>query len=69
MYYNVPVILKAGIMGVLCYSCLLLFESPLIQLTVGILVGSVSYLIMAYITKDETLIDVKNIVKGKLRRR
>ena len=62
MYYNVPVLLKSGLMGALCYGCLYVFDSPLIQLVVGIVVGIVSYFLMAIVTKDETLNDVKQII-------
>lgn len=62
MYYNVPVLVKSGVMGALCYGCLFVFDNPLTQLVVGIAVGIVSYFIMAIVTKDETLNDVKQIV-------
>ena len=39
MYYNMPVLMKSGFMGGLCYSCLFLFDSPLVQLLAGIAVG------------------------------
>lgn len=65
MYYNVPVLLKSGLMGALCYGCLYVFDKPLIQLLVGIIVGIVSYFIMAVVTKDETLNDVKQIILKK----
>lgn len=62
MYYNVPVLLKSGIMGALCYVCLYVFDKPLVQLLVGIAVGIISYFAMAVVTKDETLNDVKQII-------
>lgn len=62
MYYNVPVLVKSGVMGALCYACLYMFDKPLVQLLVGIVVGIVSYFAMAVVTKDETLNDVKQIV-------
>lgn len=65
MYYNVPVLVKSGLMGALCYGCLFLFDKPLVQLSVGIVVGIVSYFVMAIVTKDETLNDVKQIVLKK----
>lgn len=65
MYYNVPVLVKSGIMGALCYGCLFVFDKPWIQLLVGILVGLVSYLVMVIVTKDETLNDVKQIILKK----
>ena len=65
MYYNVPVLLKSGSMGALCYGCLYLFDKPLMQLMAGIIVGIVIYFVMAVITKDETLNDVKQIILKK----
>lgn len=65
MYYNVPVLLKSGLMGALCYGCLYVFDKPLVQLLVGIVVGIFSYFIMAFMTKDETLNDVKQIIQKK----
>lgn len=65
MYYNVPVILKSGLMGVLCYACLFVFDQPSAQLLVGALVGVVSYFAIALITKDETLNDVRQIILRK----
>ena len=65
MYYNVPVLLKSGVMGALCYTCLYMFESPLVQLLVGIAIGIISYFLMVIITKDETFTDVKQIILKK----
>ena len=52
-------------MGGLCYGCLYVFDKPLVQLLVGIIVGVISYFIMAIVTKDETLNDVKQIILKK----
>lgn len=65
MYYNVPVLIKSGIMGGLCYSCNFIFDNPWLQLFVGFAVGILSYFAMALITKDETMIDVKQILLKK----
>lgn len=65
MYYNVPVVLKSGIMGLLCYACLFVFDQPSAQLLAGVIVGVVSYFAIALITKDETLIDVRQIIFKK----
>ena len=65
MYYNVLVLVKSGIMGGLCYGCLYVFDKPLVQLLVGIIVGVISYFIMAVMTKDETFYDVKQIILKK----
>lgn len=65
MYYNVPVIVKSGVMGALCYACLFIFDNPLWQLIVGFIVGVVSYFLMAVVTKDETLTDVMDIIKAR----
>ena len=65
MYYNVPVLLKSSIMGAMCYACLYVFDKPLLQLLVGIVVGVISYFVMAIVTKDETLNDVKQIILKK----
>ena len=65
MYYNVPVLIKSGIMGGLCYSCNFIFDNPWLQLFVGFAVGILSYFAMALITKEETMIDVKQILLKK----
>ena len=66
MYYNVPVILKAGIMGALCYLSLHISENPFFQLFTGIAIGLISYIAIAIITKDETWMDVKAfLLKGQ----
>lgn len=62
MYYNIPVFCKAGIMGGICYACLFLFESPLSQLIVGIIVGVLCYALITILTKDETMMDIKRII-------
>lgn len=62
MYYNVPVLVKSGVMGGMCYACLFIFSNPWLQLFVGFAVGVVSYFLMAVLTKDETLEDVKQII-------
>lgn len=65
MYYNVPVILKAGIMGALCYLSLHISENPFFQLIIGIATGLISYIAIAIITKDETWMDVKAFLLKK----
>ncbi len=62
MYYNLPVVLKSSIMGLLCYCCLYVFENYYLQLFVGIFVGIVSYIAIAIASKDETIEDIKNIL-------
>lgn len=52
-------------MGALCYACLFVFEQPSAQLLAGVIVGVVSYLAIALITKDETLNDVRQIILRK----
>lgn len=65
MYYNIPVLVKSGIMGGLCYSCNFIFDNPWLQLFVGITIGIISYFIMVVITKDETFEDVKQMLLKK----
>lgn len=62
MTYNVPILLKSGLMGALCYACTLIFVNPWLQLIVGTAVGIVSYSFIALITKDETLEDIQSII-------
>lgn len=62
MAYNVPVLIKSGIMGSLCCACTLVFVNPWLQLFVGTAVGIVSYFLMALITKDETMEDIKSVI-------
>lgn len=65
IYYNIPVLLKSAIMGMLCYGCLFIFSNPWTQLTVGVAIGVASYFLMCVVTKDETWEDVVSIVKKK----
>lgn len=62
MYYNIPVLLKSGIMGCVCYGCVCAFESPYLQLISGIIIGVVFYSVAAIMTKDETWMDIKSIL-------
>lgn len=62
MCYNIPVFCKAGIMGGICYACLFLFENPLSQLIMGIIVGVLCYALITILTKDETMMDIKRII-------
>ena len=65
MRCNLPIIFNSLIMCLLCYCCVLLFESLILQLIVGILVSAVAYLLIAYKTKDESMLFLIDIVKRK----
>lgn len=68
MYYNVPVLLKSGLMGGLCYACNFIFDNLWAQLIVGTVVGIVSYFLLAIISRDETFEDFKQIAYNKLKK-
>lgn len=67
MYYNVPVIVKSALMGVVCWGTALCFEEPWVKLLMGILAGVVSYVGMAFMTHDESFHDVKEVILKKMR--
>lgn len=65
MKYNIPVIAKSLLMGGICYSITFIECHPIVQLTIGTIVGFTTYLLIAIISKDESYIDLLNIMKRK----
>ena len=62
MCYNVPVIVKSVLMGLVCWVTALCFEAPWTKLLLGILAGVISYVGMVFITRDESFYDLKEII-------
>lgn len=65
LYYNVPVMVKSAMMGIVCYYVSSLFANPLVQLLVGVVVGIVVYGIIVVATKDESMKDIIDIIKSR----
>lgn len=65
MYYNVPVLIKSGIMGLVCASSLFLFQTPICQLIYGVIISILCYFILVIVTHDETYFDVKHLILNK----
>lgn len=65
MYYNIPVIVKSALMGVVCWGTALCFEVPWLKLLVGFLAGLASYVVLAFITHDESFYDIRKIILKK----
>lgn len=65
MKYNIPVISKSLLMGGICYSITFIECTPIVQLTVGTIVGFTTYLLIAIISKDESYTDLLDIIKRR----
>ena len=61
-----PMIVNSLLMGAIVFLCMSFVSSPAIKLLVGISVGMVSYYLMAFIRKDDSLSEIMNIVKNKV---
>ena len=61
-----PMIVNSLLMGAIVFLCMSFVSSPAIKLLVGIPVGMVSYYLMAFIRKDDSLSEIMNIVKNKV---
>ena len=59
-------IVNSLLMGAIVFLCMSFVSSPAIKLLVGIPVGMVSYYLMAFIRKDDSLSEIMNIVKNKV---
>lgn len=66
MRMNLSIVFNSLIMSLLCYCCVFLFESLYLQLIGGVLTSVVAYLFIAYKSKDESLLDLKDIAKRVL---
>lgn len=65
MKYNIPIIAKSLLMGGICYSITFIECTPIVQLTIGTIVGFITYLLIAIISKDESYADLLDIIKRK----
>lgn len=65
MRYNIPIITKSALMGIICYSCTINIHSNIIKVAIGFIIGIISYIIIAKISKDESFLDIKDIIKNK----
>lgn len=65
LYYNVPVMVKSGIMGISCYGAVLCFVNPFAQLAVGICCGIMVYGLLAIVSHDESMKDIADIIRFK----
>lgn len=61
-----PMIVNSLLMGAIVFLCMSFVSSPAIKLLVGIPVGMVSYYLMAFVRKDDSLSEIMNIVKNKV---
>ena len=59
-------IVNSLLVGAIVFLCMSFVSSPAIKLLVGIPVGMVSYYLMAFIRKDDSLSEIMNIVKNKV---
>jgi len=64
----VPVMLRAMVMGVLCYCASLLVDNNLLKLLLGTLVGVASYALMAWAMHDVTFAELRVMLRNKLQK-
>lgn len=64
MKYNIPLFIKAGIMGVVCYIPMFFTSNYYYQLILGFIVGVIGYLVISIITNDESYNDLIEIIKS-----
>lgn len=65
MRYNIPIIFKSLLMGVISYGVTFFECTPILEITIGTIIGIISYLLIAIISKDESFTDLLTIIKGK----
>lgn len=65
MKYNIPLFIKAGIMGVVCYIPMFFTSNYYYQLILGFIVGVIGYLVISIITNDESYNDLIEIIKSR----
>ena len=61
----IPSILISVIMGIIAYVIQLLKYNDMLTILLQIIIGSVIYIILSYITKNESFIYLFNILKKK----
>ena len=64
-----PMISNSLVMGVITYLSMRLVPTPALKLLVGIPVGVLSYGLLAYLRKDDSLFEIVSIVKNRLFRK
>lgn len=69
MGFCLPTFGRAALMGVVCYICTMLTDSPLAQLIIGTAVGGAAYIGMARMTNDGVLTDLTTFVMSKIGKR
>lgn len=69
MKYNIPLFVKAGIMGVLCYIPMFFTSNYYYQLILGFIIGVISYFAISIITNDESYNDLIGIIKSRKKKR
>lgn len=60
----VPSFLMSAIMMVVVALSMHVFESNLMRLIIGVIVGAASYMVMAYFFQKESLMEIRSIAKG-----
>ena len=65
MKYNLPIILKSLLMGMISILSTVYVETYITKIIIGFIVGLFSYYAIAKLSKDESFIDIMNIIKSK----
>ena len=65
--YNFPIILKSITMGGICIITTHYINSLSLKLIIGCFIGILSYTILSHLYKDESYIDLKQIIKNKFK--
>ena len=65
MVFCLPVIIKSCIMGAACFAAASFITNPALQLAAGTATGITAYWLLSFITHDESLADIKDIVMRK----
>ncbi len=63
-----PIIVRSILMGGLIYLSIQFFQNNLVKLFVGFLIGFGSYTFLCIIFKDDTYLEVKNLVLAKIKK-
>lgn len=63
-----PIFINVAVMFVAVSFCMSFFDSSIVKLIIGIIVGIISFFSFAYLTKDESLYDAKEIIIERIAR-
>lgn len=66
MKYNIPIITKSILMGSICILSTWIINIPLLKLIIGSIIGIISYILIAIISKDESYLDIKHIIRNRV---